>query len=212
MEEIIIISAVEPQKKKKDRYNIYSGGEYICSLSAESIVTYGIKEGIQIEEEDLQEAINADNTRYAFDSAVKMLSFKMRTEDEIRKNLKEKKIDDVSIDTAIGKLKDYGYVDDKAYAKEFVESYVASGRFGKKVVEYKLREKGIRDAIADEAMQIYTEEDELSIAQKQYEQMQGKYECEEKFSKRSKIYAALMRRGFSFDIINSVLSKEEDFE
>ena len=212
MDDMLSISAIEPQKKKKDRYNIYSDGEYICSLGADSIVVFGIKEGMQISEAELKRAVNADNTQYAFDSAVNLLSFKMRTKKEMKDKLTEKKIDEDAIDKAIEKLESYGYIDDIKYASLFVESAVSEANYGKKVVEYKLKQRGISDEISARAMQIYTDEAEIEIAQRHYEALYAKYIKEEKNKRRTKIYSNLLRRGFSYDVISSVISEGNGFE
>ena len=212
MDEKILISAVEPQKRKKDRYNIYSDGEYVCSLGAESIVIYGIKQGTQIKEEKLKNAIEADNMQYAFDSAVSLLSFRMRTKKEIRDKLAEKKIDANAVEKAIDKLAGYGYIDDEKYAVLFIESAVSEAKYGRKVIEYKLRQKGISDDNIEKAMQLYPDDAEKQAASVYYKTLMRKYSNEEPKKKRSKIYSNLARRGFSYDVINSLITGDDDFE
>ena len=212
MDEMITISAVEPQKRKKDRYNIFAGGDYICSLGAESIVVFGIKEGVQIDIEKLNNAVEADNTQYAFDSAVNLLSFKMRTKKEIFDKLLDKKIDEEAVKKAVAKLEDYGYIDDEKYAVLFVESAVSEARYGKKVVEYKLKQKGISDDIIDKAILIFNEDLERQTASKHYSMLKSKYKKEEPMKRKSKIYSNMARRGFSYDIINSLIAEDDGFE
>ncbi len=212
MDEIIIISAVEPQKKKKDRYNIYAGGDYICSLGAESIVVFGIKEGAEIDIENLRNAVDADNTQYAFDSAVNLLSFKMRTKKEIRDKLLLKKIDGEAVEKAIKKLESYGYIDDKKYAELFVESAVSEARYGKKVVEYKLKQKGIDEGNIEKAMEKFSEDKERETASGYYLTLKAKYAGEEAMKRRSKIYSNMARRGFTYDIINSLITEDDSYE
>ncbi len=212
MDEMITISAVEPQKRKKDRYNIYAGGEYLCSLSAQSLVVFGIKEGKQIDIEKLKNAVEADNTQYAFDSAVNLLSFKMRTKKEITDKLLDKKIDEEAVKKAIKKLEDYGYLNDEEYAVLFVQSAVSEARYGRKVVEYKLKQKGIGDDIIDKTMLIFNEDEEREIASKHYWTLKEKYKKEEQMKRKSKIYSNMARRGFSYDIINSLIAEDDGFE
>ena len=212
MDEMITISAVEPQKRKKDRYNIYAGGEYLCSLDAQSLVVFGIKEGAQIDIEKLKNAVEADNTQYAFDSAVNLLSFKMRTKKEIYNKLLDKKIDEDAVEKAIKKLEDYGYINDEEYAVLFVQSAVSEARYGKKVVEYKLKQKGISDDIIDKTMLIFNQDEERGIASKHYWTLKEKYKKEEPMKRKSKIYSNMARRGFSYDIINSLIAEDDGFE
>jgi regulatory protein len=210
MEEKCVISGVEPQKKKKDRYNIYIDGEYAASLGAEALVTFGIREGSAIDLSVLKEAVSKDNAQYAFDSAAKLLSHKMRTRSELADRLKERGIEKEAVESALDKLSSYGYVDDMAYSKEYVQSAVLTGRWGRRAVEYKLKEKGLEQSVIDEAMEFYTEEDEKEIARKQLQAAAGRLKNEDARKQRQKIYAALARHGFDYSMISALLSEEDD--
>jgi regulatory protein len=210
MENTYRITAIEPQKKKKDRYNVFVDGEYICALSAESCVKFDIKAGREIAVEALNSAVLSDNTQYAFDSAISLLSFKMRTRAELTEKLTARKINMQSIEEAIEKLAKYGYVNDTQYAQEFVQSAISSERYGRKVIAFKLKEKGIDETIIEDVMQTFSHEIETLIARKQLLIFKKKYLNEDKYKKRKKIYAALARRGFDYDIINTILYEEEE--
>jgi len=210
MEEKCVISAVEPQKKKKDRYNLYVDGEYAASLGAEALVTFGIREGSAIELSTLKEAVSKDNAQYAFDSAAKLLSHKMRTRSELADRLKERGIDEEAVDSALDKLASYGYVDDAAYAKEYVQSAVLTGRWGRRAVEYRLKEKGLEQSDIDEAMALYTQEDEEEIARKQFQAAATRLKSDDARKQRQKIYAVLARHGFDYGVISALLSEEDD--
>ena len=210
MEEKSVVSAVEPQKKNKDRYNVYLDGEYAASLGAEALVTFGIREGTAVDMETLKEAVSRDNAQYAFDSAVKLIAHKMRTRAELTDRLIERGIDESAVEEAMDKLASYGYVDDKAFAGEYVRSAVQTGRWGRKAVEYRLKEKGIEQSVIDEALLEYTQEDERQIAQKQLAAAAGRLKGVEARKARQKIYAALARHGFDYGMITELLSGEDE--
>ena len=210
MEEKLLISSIEPQKKKKDRYNIYIDGEYMASLGAEAIVTFGLREGMLVDAETLKEAVSKDNAQYAFDSAASLLSHKMRTRSELKDRLTQRGIDEAAVEAAINKLSAYGYVDDLAYAKDYVQSAVHTGRWGRKAVEYRLAEKGLEREVIAEAMTEYTEEDEKRIVRAQIAGMTGKSSGMDARKQRQKIYASLARHGFDYGVINTLLSEDDD--
>lgn len=201
------ISAVEPQKKKKDRYNIYAEGEYVASLGAEAIVTYAIRVGAEVSAEVLREAVEKDNAAYALDCAAHTLAHGMRTRKELARKLKERGIEEAAAEAALDKLTSYGYVDDTAYAAEFVRTMMDTGRMGRVAVEYKLKDKGLDSATIAEAMTAYTWEDEREIAKRHLAKMSGGGDVREQ---RRKLSAALIRHGFSYDIISSLFSEDED--
>lgn len=209
MEKELFITDVQPQKKKKDRYNIFIDGEYAASLGAETCVLYNIKQGQTVVEDDLKTAVCEDNTKYAFDSAANLLAHKMRTKSELVKRLKEKGIGSDAISAAIEKLAGYGYVDDSAYAKEYVESAVTAAKLGRRTVEYRLKEKGVDDDIIADALLTYTYETEKDIAKKNIETLMLRYRNDDAPTRRRKISQALARHGFDYDIINALLSGDD---
>lgn len=200
--ENVTVTAIEPQKKKKDRYNIFVDGEYFASLGAEACAVFNVRSGEQISEAKLKQAIAQDNERYAFDCAIAIIARDMRTKKEMEKKLADKNIDPGAVSAAIEKLEGYGYINDKEYAKEFVESAVRAGK-PRRAAEYALREKGIERHITDAALSAYTRDMERDIAKKNLESLMrsGK--------DKKQIWAALARRGFDYDIISSCLSEEE---
>jgi regulatory protein len=206
MEEKCVVSAVEPQKKKKDRYNVYVDGDYVASLGAQALVTFNIREGAAIDLNTLKEAVSVDNAQYAFDSAADLISHKMRTRSELKGRLIERGIDEAAVDDAMDKLASYGYVDDAAFAKEYVRSAVVSGRWGRKAVAYRLKEKGLEKSVIEQALNEYTQEDEKEIARKQFEAAAGRLKGVEARKQRQKIYAGLARHGFDYSVISELLT------
>jgi regulatory protein len=209
MEETLTITAIEPQKRRKNRYNIYADGEYIASLGAEAVIKAGIKAGAAVSQKALHDAVLADNVQYAFDSAITLLAHGMRTRGDLEQRLRGRGIAEAAIAPAMDKLESYGYVDDMAYAREFVRSDIASGRWGRMAVAHRLREKRLPREIIDQAMLCYTDEEERHNARRQLNALMSK-NTGDKRQVRQKAYAALMRRGFSSDIINDLLSEADD--
>jgi regulatory protein len=207
MEDIQRISAVEPQKRKKDRYNIYADGEYIASLGAEAIVVYGVKPGAEIAAAVLREAVEKDNAAYAFDCAAAILAHGMRTRADLTRKLGERGLGEGAVCAALDKLESYGYVNDAAYAAEYVRTMRETGTLGRMAVEYKLREKGVAASVAAEAMEDYTEEDERDNARRQLARLARGGDIREE---RRRISAALVRHGFAYDVISSLFSEDRE--
>lgn len=204
MIENLVISAIEPQIRRKERYNIYSDGEYVAALSAQTIVKIGLKAGQAIDAQTLNKAVLSDNTQYAFDAAVSLLARKMRTRGELARRLSERGITAEAVTAALAKLESYGYINDLEYAKEYVRCAVAAGRLGRRMVQFRLGQLGLQKEFIDESMQMYTDEHEREAAKKQIRLILSK---DFGSDKKRKAFAALARRGFDFEIINSILSE-----
>lgn len=203
MEETMRIDEIQPQKRKKDRYNLYSDGQYIASLGAEALVTHGIRAGAEIPVSVLREAVEKDNAAYAFDCAAATLAHGMRTRTDLARRLTERGIDEAAIETALAKLEAYGYVNDAAYASEYVSSAMETGRLGRMAVEYKLKEKGVPAAVVREAMEAYGEEEEREIARRELARLMKDGDPKEE---RKRVSAALIRHGFAYGVISSLFS------
>ncbi|MBQ1401403.1 MAG: RecX family transcriptional regulator, partial [Firmicutes bacterium] len=63
---------------------------------------------------------SADRT--CMEAALAKLSYRMRTENELRKALEELEFDSGDIDSTIDELKTLGYIDDERYVREFYRS------------------------------------------------------------------------------------------
>jgi len=209
MEDKLVISAIEPQKKKKDRYNIYADGEYVASLGAQALINADLRTGMAVDRAVLESAVFEDNSRYAFNSAAAMLAHKMRTRSELAQKLADRGISEAAVQVALDKLESYGYVDDAAYAHEFVQSAIAAGRFGRRAVAYKLAEKGLPRDVVEKAMSLYTEDDERQAASKQADALLKRYADIGKRQLQQKVYAALMRHGFDSNVLSALFSEDE---
>ncbi len=84
----------------------------------------------------------AREKKHAFDAACDYLSFSERSTSEVRKKLKEKEYTEEEIDEAIEKLNNYGFLNDKEYAKHYIEFAMSKGR-GIRRIKDELRSKGI---------------------------------------------------------------------
>jgi regulatory protein len=205
-----IISEITKQKRNKNRYNVFLDGEYSGSLNVDEMAINGIKTGLEIDKKTFDEIIDRDNKKYAFNLALKYISFKRRTIAETKKYLLSKDIDVEIAENAISKVLEYGYLDDLEYAVDFVSYHLNSKKYGKIIVKYKLKEKGVDEETADKALEAYNEKIEFEVCKKRYEILNKKYIDLPKIQQREKIYRGLASKGFSYDIISMVLNNEEE--
>ena len=138
--------------------------------------------------------------------ALRLLSFRPRSEEELRQRLKLKKHPAPLIDEVIGTFKRQGVLDDTKFAKLFAESRVYSRPAGKKNLELDLKKKGIPQALVQETLAGLKDYDEKKIAKdlvfKRYQKMTGI----PRERKKARLFGFLKRRGFGNDVIFSVLS------
>ena len=74
----------------------------------------------------------------------------MKTEKDIRAYLRKKGyLEDIS-DYVVEKMRSYGYLDDAAYARAYIEH--AGKRKGSRLIAMELRQKGVSDEAIEEAL------------------------------------------------------------
>lgn len=162
--------------------------------------------------------MKADNKYSAFDTAVYFLTFKDRTEKELRDKLTEKGYSDSEIDIAIAKLSDYGYINDAHYTFLYIKSNINNK--GIKLISYELYKKGInRELICeqydeyleslacDETFDVNNPETniEYGIVKNIFEKRFKGYDLNEDKNIR-KIKSYFLRRGFKLENINKVMN------
>ena len=83
----------------------------------------------------------------ASEAAMRKLSARMRTEQEIRDILKRAAYDDEEIEAAIAELVGYGYLNDERYCREYFRYAKLKGRADRRIVQ-ELTAKGISAELA----------------------------------------------------------------
>ncbi len=199
------ITAITPQKKNRNRYNVYIDDEYAFSLSSKVAMT--LHAGQPVDENQLASLKRSDEHEQAFERSLHYLSFRARSRKEMLWYLEKKDFDPEAVQSAISRLEDYGYIDDEAFAALWIENRRKLRPRGKFALRHELAEKGVEKAIIDQALGGYDESraarDALS---KKVLQWSGLPEWERK----AKIYNFLKQRGFSFETCREVSDREKD--
>jgi len=195
-----IISALKIQKRNKNRVSVYLDGEYAFGLA--KIVAAWLKVGQEISKENIEELKAKDKEEIALQKAVKFLSYRPRSEDEVRKNLKKHKFQEGIIEKVIDRMRRGGLVNDVNFAELWVENRSEFRPRGSRLLRVELRKKGIPDDVIENATKDLTE-DELAFraASKQAR----KYKKLEWQEFRKKMNGFLARRGFDYGIISNVI-------
>lgn len=136
-----------------------------------------------------------------------LLKFRPRSEKEIRVRLKKKKFDQEIIEETVAFLKDKDFINDNYFAKAWVESRLKRP-LGLRRIKEELKVKGIDKEIIDsqigEIKKSYSEEDIVTeIARERFNRLKN---IERELAKR-RLYAYLLRRGFSPEIVINVLNQ-----
>ena len=132
------------------RYDVYVDEQLLGTFEAEILARHSLKTG-QSFDEDFFEELKLENGDYAcFNRSLGLLGKSMKTEKMLKDFLCEKKYPRSSIDKAINKLKDYGYINDEAFCENYINCYFSSK--SRRKLKYDLLLKGVKEDIIDEKL------------------------------------------------------------
>lgn len=136
-----------------------------------------------------------------------LLKFRPRSEKELYERLQKKKFPQTTIRDTLTYLKEHHFINDVDFAKSWIESRLKKP-LGLRKIKAELRLKGIDKAIIDNQIESikpgYHEEDIIAkIARLKFSRLKGTEP--EKIKRR--IYAYLIRRGFSPEIVDDVIKQ-----
>lgn len=142
----------------------------------------------------------------AKNNAYALLRQRPRSVYEIRNRLKLKGYNEAVIEEVVASLKRIGEIDDKKFARCWMESRMHTNPVGDVVLKHELSEKGVSDSVIDAALtekrEKYDEyEAAFSMAKERF--LRLKKLDRQKAMKR--VYDFLLRRGFKYDNIRKVM-------
>lgn len=207
-----------PQKKKPDRFNIFVDGKFAFGLDAETLVKSGLKVGQEISEEEIEKLVFENETNKLMEKALRFLSFRPRSEREIRDHLRKKiptshlpshTSSDNIINDVLDRLKHLDYVDDLEFAHWWVEQRQTHKPRGARLIRSELYQKGIAKEIIDQVLP----EDEEGEVERALQTARKKFRSYRNLKPREfkqKMGQYLARRGFDWETIKETLNRLVD--
>ena len=193
------ITDLQPQKRNKDRLNVYIDGEYAFSLHIN--LGAGLKIGQQITLDEVSKIKAEDDISRAKQLSFRYLSYRPRSTAEVRSYLKRKGFDSIVVGNGIGQLRDREYLDDIAFARYWIEQRQTHRPRGAYALRYELLQKGIPAEIIESMV---TDVNEKDAALRAVENRTGRWKNLPKDQYWRKISGFLQRRGFSYVTISDV--------
>lgn len=143
-------------KTRNSMYKLTLEDKSTINVHEELILKNGYLLSKEIDEETIENIDRLNNNLSAYDIAIKYLSNRLRSIKEVREHLKKKEIDKEVIDEIINKLKDQKYLDDRVYAKAFINDQINFSNSGPYKIRRELESNGVYSSIIDECMDVYT--------------------------------------------------------
>ena len=205
------ITKIESQKKNPKRRSIFLDGEFAFGLDEEVLYKYGLKIGEELDQKKIDQILESEVKKESKDAALKFLSYRMRSEKEVRDKLRKKEFAQDIIDEVIGDLKRVNLLDDYEFTSAWIRDRISNKPRGKTLLKQELWKKGIKDETIEKVLKEYfeDEDEELNLAKNLLEKRKKRYENLDKNIAKRRMMSFLLRRGFSYEIVKQALKIEE---
>lgn len=205
------------RKLKNSYYSVTTNNGRKIRVSEDTLVRHRLLKGEEISDEDLSKIEKEAELDIGYQMALSYLSYQLRSEREIRDQLKKKEISAEGISYVIAKLKEVSLLDDLVFAESYVRTVMKTQDKGPQTIKQGLFQKGISPEISEKALSLYSFDDQELAATRVAEKAMHKYRDKSHKEQENKVRQHLFTKGYSSDVISLVMSnleveKDEDEE
>lgn len=195
------ITALEVQKKNPNRVNVHLDGEFAFGLAR--ITAAWLKVGNMLSDEKIAALQAEDMRERALQQALLFLSYRARSEKEIRQNLKKHEYSADAIEHTLNRLRENRLANDNEFARGWVENRSTFRPRSRRALTMELRQKGLDEETVKAAV---SEVDEQALAYETARKRAPRLKGLEWSEFRRKLSEYLARRGFPYSVIASVVT------
>ena len=198
------ITAIRDGRGRRKRANVFLDGKFAFSLEAEVTVKEGLRVGQELSVSQIDALTKSDHFHRCLEAALHYLSYRPRSEFEIRERLHQHGFDDSSVEATIAKLKERGLVDDMAFAQFWRENRESFSPRSQRLTKLELRRRGVAGDIIDQVVETVNDDDNAYRAalSKARSLPLSDYQ-----SFRRRLGGYLKRRGFDYGVINHTVKR-----
>jgi regulatory protein len=204
------VTALKQQKNDSSRTSVFLDGEFAFGVHQDLVVKHGLRVGRTLTPEEQRDIERDDQYVRAKQRALDYLAHKPRTEAEVRRKLRRQDVPAPVVEDVVARLYELDYLDDDAYARDYVRNRFASKKYGPVRIRRELVERGIDRHTAEAAVDdLFAEKDVQAVAREHAEKRWARLADEDPRRRKQKLYRYLRRRGFTSDTITPLLDALE---
>jgi regulatory protein len=194
-----VITRLVVGKGHANKVKVYLDGKYAFSLEAAVALEARLRIDQELNQSKLEKLEHENQLKKALAAANRLLSFRPRSERELKLRLTQKGFDAVIVVESLEYLKEHGLVDDAAFARYWAENRANFSPRSQRLVTLELRQKGVSSDVAE---QMSGEVDDAAAAYTAGAKRASRLDISDYEEFRRRLGEYLRRRGFGYDIIN----------
>jgi regulatory protein len=200
-----LVTKIEQQKKRTGRYSVYIDGQYAFSLSDNDLVASKLFPSQELTADELSGLMRLSAESKARDRVYNYLSYRQRSEREIRNYLRKDKHDDEFINQTLERLRRQGLVSDEQFAASWVVDRASLKPRSRKRLEQELRQKGVAADVIEATLAGIGDEGEMTAIR----QVASKKLALSKFQDQQKLISYLIGQGFDYYLVKRALEEDD---
>src|SRR6266851_3425093 len=146
------ITSLEQQAHSPERFNLSIDGQFALGISAELMLKMNLHLGQELSAADLEQIKSEEVRQQAVGRAINYLSFRPRSQEEVRRYLRKKETPPEIIEAVLERLQRLDYLDDRSFAAFWVENRERFNPRGSQALRNELRLKGVEREIVEETV------------------------------------------------------------
>jgi len=198
------VTALHLGKGRGKRVSVYLDGRFAFNLEAEVALKEGLEVGRELTTEEIKALARSNNLQRCLDAAFRYLSYRPRSEFELRERLCRRGFDSDSVEAVLTKLKEQGLVDDMEFAHFWHGNRQSFSPRSQWLTRLELRRKGVAEDTIDQVVGTVSDEDSAYRAAVNKARRLPACDYE---SFRRRLGDHLRRRGFSYGVINNAVEQ-----
>jgi regulatory protein len=190
-----VITALKAQKNTAERVSVFLDGEFAFGVTLD--VAARLRKGQHLSDAEIAALRSQDAVDKAYQAALHFLATRPRSRAEIERRLEHKEHAPEAIAAALERLEQRSYIDDEAFAANWVENRSQFRPRSAAALRYELRQKGVDSEAIDAAT---ADLDEAAAAWSVVAKPAARWRALPETEFKQKVVSLLARRGFGYGI------------
>ncbi|MBI3282661.1 RecX family transcriptional regulator, partial [Candidatus Curtissbacteria bacterium] len=195
--------------------NIFLDGKFAFGLSLSALAATGLASGQTLSLAQIETIIKKEELAKLQDAAMRFLNWRPRSEKEVRdylvkriakrENIKFHEAQESPLITKIvAKLKRYKFIDDRQFAKWFIDSRTRLNTKSARLISFELKSKGIDREIIETVIKKAPKE--VDLAERAVAKKIKRWQKMPEVQFKKKLYQFLLLRGFDYDTVKELFA------
>ncbi len=151
------VTAIERPPRKR-RYDVRIDDARVVPLSREVLAAANLRVGQEVDDSRVAELEAAEARHTAMTSALRLLSYRPRSEREMRDALRSRRIPEAISGETLDRLRQLRLLDDQAFSQAWTESRQRNSPRSRRMLLAELAQKGVEREVAQESVAAIDEE------------------------------------------------------